>query len=325
MQVFKHIHSYAAILLAGTILAGCTKDTHAPKPTTPVTTTAPSGTGDMVLTPAGLMPKANVHFIEPGTELRVSDDGRLQKIESATGNMLQDFGPVTITTDPIHNNGFSRAFDNVVPKAVNGWAAYTYWSNPTTTKPVTSFTTKWTVPAAPKTEGAQTIFLFNGMQDGTSASSYIIQPVLQWGESAAGGGKYWAITNWYVSSANAFYGTLETVTAGTSITGVMTETGATGSNYNYKSVFTGYPTASSITASNVPEAYWLAETLEVYSVSKAAQYPDATSMAFSGIDILEGTTNPSITWTPVAATGSALPKAVVTSGSSSNGTVTIDF
>ena len=163
------------------------------------------------------------------------------------------------------------------------------------------------------------------MQDGETESSYIIQPVLQWGSSAAGGGKYWAITNWYVSSASAFYGTLATVTAGTSLTGVMTETGKTGSNYNYSSVFTGYPEATSITASNVPEAYWLAETLEVYSVTKAAQYPDATSMAFSGIDILEGTTNPSITWTPVAATGKALPKAVVTSGSSSNGTVTIDF
>jgi hypothetical protein len=325
MQIFKHIHSYAAVLLLGIIFAGCTKDARAPKPATAVTTTTPTRTDDMVLTPAGLMPKANVHFVEPGTELRVSGDGRLQKVESATGNMLQDFGPVTITQDPIHSNGFSRALDNVVPRAVNGWAAYTYWSNPTATKPVTSFTTTWTVPAAPSTQGTQTIFLFNGMQDGTTASSYIIQPVLQWGPSAAGGGKYWAITNWYVSSAHAFYGTLETVTAGNSLTGVMTETGTTGSNYNYKSVFNGYPSASSITASNVPQAFWLAETLEVYGVSKAGQYPHATSMAFSGIDILEGTTNPSITWTPVAATGSALPKAVVTNGSSSDGTVTIEF
>jgi len=243
--------------------------------------------------------------------------------------MLQDFGPVTITDDPIHNintgSGFEQSFSSVEPKAVNGWAAYTYWSNPTTANPVTTFTTNWTVPAVPATQGAQTIFLFNGMQDGTKSSSYIIQPVLQWGSSAAGGGKYWAITNWFVSSKQTFYGTLETVTAGTALQGVMTETGTTGSNYNYKSVFTGYPTASSITVSNEPEAFWCAETLEVYSVTKAAQYPNQTSMPFSSIQILQGSTNATITWTPVLGTTGALPKAVVNSNSSPGGSVTIDF
>jgi hypothetical protein len=330
MQLFKHAHYYAAVLVAGTFLAGCNKDSRAPQPTKAATTTA-STTGEMVMTPAGLMPKSRVHFVEPGTELRVYN-GHIQKIESASHRLLQDFGEVSITNDPIHNQtsgttlDLSRAGDpGVVPKAVNGWAAYTYWSNTATTKPITSFTTSWTVPAAPSTKSDQTIFLFNGMQDGETASSYIIQPVLQWGESAAGGGSYWAITNWYVSSASAFYGTLETVTAGTKLTGVMTETGASGSDYNYSSVFTGYPAACNITVSAVPEAYWAAETLEVYSVKKAAQYPDATSMAFSSIQILQGTTNATIKWTAATGVTTALPKAVVNSDASPNGEVTIDF
>jgi hypothetical protein len=326
MQLFKHLN-YAAILLAGTFLASCNKDARAPQPTATSTTTA-STSEEMVITPAGMMPKSRVHFVEPGTELRVFNN-HIQKIESASGRMLQDFGEVTVTDDPIHNQT-SRSIDlthpgnGVVPKAVNGWAAYTYWSNPTTAKPITSFTS-WTVPAAPSDAGAQTVFLFNGMQDGELSTSYIIQPVLQWGTSAAGGGKYWAITNWYVSSANAFYGTLETVTAGTKLTGVMTETGTTGSNYNYTSVFTGYPAASSITASNVPEAYWAAETLEVYSVTKSTMYPDATSMEFSGIQILQGTTNATIKWTAASGVTTATPKAVVNSDASPNGEVTIDF
>jgi hypothetical protein len=327
MKLPQHIH-WAALLLAGTMLAGCTKDNVAPKSTS-ASTTAPK-TDEMVLTPAGMMPKSNVHFIEPGSELRVVD-GHLQKIESASGKMLQDFGAVTTNTGGQIHFGTDANFDltrpggGVVPKAVNGWAAYTYWSNSATSNPITSFTTTWTVPAAPSDQGAQTIFLFNGMQDGTTSSSYIIQPVLQWGSSAAGGGKYWAITNWYVSSANAYYGTLEKVSAGTSLTGVMTETGKTGSNYNYTSTFTGYPEAQSITASNVPEAYWAAETLEVYSVTKSTMYPDATSMEFSGIQILQGTTNATIKWTADDATGSKLPSATVGSNSSPGGYVTIAF
>jgi len=328
MRIFTHNRYCAAVLLAVTIFAGCSKDSHAPKPITNTPPAGSAGTEEMVLTPAGYMPKSSTHFVEPGTELRVFN-GHIQKIESVSGRMLQDFGQVTVTDDPIHNintgGSFEQSFSSVEPAAVNGWAAYTYWSNTATTKPVTSFTTSWVVPAVPKTQGAQTVFLFNGMQDGTKSSSYIIQPVLQWGASAAGGGKYWAITNWFVSSKQTFYGTLETVSAGTSLTGVMTETGTTGSNYNYKSAFTGYPTASSITVSNEPEAFWCAETLEVYSVTKAAQYPNQTSMPFSSIQILQGTANAAITWTPVLGTSGALPKAVVNSNSSPGGSVTIDF
>ena len=321
MRFFKHSPFLAATTLAAALLAGCSKDSHAPAPKAAV-----ASTEEMVLTPAGLMPKSKTHFIAPGTELMVAGN-HLQQVDAVSRKVLQDFGPVTTTQDPIHsiNTGIEQSFSSVEPAAVNGWAAYTYWSNPNTAKPITSFTTKWVVPAVPKTQGAQTIFLFNGMQDGETASSYIVQPVLQWGSSAAGGGKYWAITNWYVSSANSYYGTLATVTAGTSLTGVMTETGTTGSNYNYTSSFTGYPAAQNITVSNVPEAYWAAETLEVYSVTKAAQYPNQTSMPFSSIQILQGTANAAITWTPVAATKTALPKAVVNSNSSPNGSVTIDF
>jgi hypothetical protein len=320
MRIFKN-SKYAAVLLAAAILAGCNKDSRAPQPTAAAKTT--TATDDMVLTPAGMMPRSSTHFIQPGTELKIVG-GHIQQIESVSGKMLKDFGAISVTTDPIHSNKQTDAL-GVVPAAVNGWAAYTYWSNPTTTKPITYFTTSWIVPPVPKTQGAQTVFLFNGMQDGETSSSYIIQPVLQWGSSAAGGGKYWAVTNWFVSTAQTFYGTLQTVTAGTSLQGVMQETGTTGSNYNYTSSFVGYPAAVNITVSNVPEAYWAAETLEVYSVTKAAQYPNETSMAFSSIGIQEGTTNPTFTWTAESGVKTALPKAVINSNSSTNGSVTIDF
>jgi hypothetical protein len=318
MQIFKNIHFTAAILLAGIILGGCTKENITPKPST-----VSAGNEEMVITPAGLMQKSKVHFIEPGNELQVVG-GRLQKIESMSGRTLEDYGEVTINKDPIHF-GNDANYADIVPRTVNGWAAYAYWTNTRTSNPITSFTTDWVVPAVPKLASSQTIFLFNGMQDGTTASSYIIQPVLQWGPSAAGGGKYWAVTNWYVSSKQAFFGSLETVGSGTSLQGVMTETGTTGSNYNYYSSFAGYPSASSLKVSNVPEAFWAAETLEVYGVSRSTEYPNQTSMPFSSIQILQGNINATISWTGVAATGSSLPKAVIGTNSSPGGLVTIDF
>jgi hypothetical protein len=325
MQIFKQTNYYVAVLLAAAVFAGCNKDAHAPKPTAAASATAAtsnSSNNNMVITPAGMMAKENVHFVEPGNELRVFN-GHIQKIESASGKMLQDFGAVTTTLDTHSSN---KQMDGLTPTAVNGWAAYTYWANNIVMiDPISYFTTSWTVPAVPRLQGSQTVFLFNGMQDGETASSYIIQPVLQWGASAAGGGKYWAVTNWYVSSKQAFFGTLQTVTAGTKLQGVMTETGTTGSNYNYTSAFVGLPAAVNITVSNVPQAYWAAETLEVYGVSVAGQYPNQTSMDFSGIQILKRSSNAVIKWTPVAATGGALPSATVTSSKSPNGDVTINF
>ena len=49
----------------------------------------------------------------------------------------------------------------------------------------------------------QTIFLFNGIEPGDF--SHILQPVLQWGPSAAGGGASWSVASWYVGGGNAFH------------------------------------------------------------------------------------------------------------------------
>jgi hypothetical protein len=329
MRIVTNIHYCAAILLAAAFLAGCSKDSQAPRPTGTAPSTKPSTTEEMVLTPAGYMPKSSTHFVEPGTELGIVN-GRIQKFESVSGKMLQDFGPVTITEDPVHSttNGgsFEQSLSSTTPAVFNGWAAYTFWANPDTTNPITFFSSNWVVPDAPAdTSRQQTIFIFDGMQDGTKANSYIIQPVLQFGPSAAGGGEFWAVTNWFVSSKQTFYGTLKAVKTGKILQGVMTETVNTGKKFDYTSSFTGLPKDVSIKVKNVPQAFWCAETLEVYGVKKADQYPDDKNMVFSGIQILQGTTNAPIDWTPVAATTKAKPNAVVISNGSPDGAVTINF
>jgi hypothetical protein len=62
----------------------------------------------------------------------------------------------------------------------------------------------------------------DGVSDAKQASVSIIQPVLQWGSSAAGGGPYWAIASWFVGGAHTVYSELKIVNAGDTILGNMT-------------------------------------------------------------------------------------------------------
>ena len=67
------------------------------------------------------------------------------------------------------------------------WIENSQWQN-TGADPIISFTTTWIIPPAPNSDDSQTVFLFNGLQPDDAA--HILQPVLQWGGSGAGGGKY---------------------------------------------------------------------------------------------------------------------------------------
>ncbi len=321
MRLGKQISNSAIAVMAVIAFGGCSKENSAPG-SKPSVTQAAAATEPSVLTPFGMMPQSKVHFVGQDYAITVQG-GRLQQIEKATGKTIQDFGAATALDDNLNiGKQALNAANSVLPAAASGWIDYAYWANDTT-KPITYFTTNWTVPAVPASQGSQTLFLFNGMQDGTTASSYIVQPVLQWGSSAAGGGKYWAITNWYVSSANAFFGSLVKVSTGTNLQGTMTQTGVTKGLYSYNSAFTGYPTTD-LQVNNVPQAWWCAETLETYGVTTVkTQYPSNEFEAMSSIQIESGSTNKTIKWT--AQNTNATFKAVVVSNASPGGSVDLYF
>lgn len=298
---------WALSALALVALTACQKESSLVNPVTAPAKANP----DLVITPAGLMPRSSVHFIDEHHFLSL-ENGRIQKFEKESGRLVEDFGEAEIT--PVHNTS----------QEVQGWIAYAYWAN--TGAPITQFTTNWIVPSVPADTGGQTLFLFNGMQDGTMHSSYIIQPVLQFGPSAAGGGNFWAVTDWFVSSHKAFFGTLVSVNPGTSLQGVLVETGTTHKRYNYNVSFTGFPAASSIQVNGAPQAFWTAETLESYGVtSPATMYPPDMDIAMTGIQILTGPTNAVINWTPVQAVAGSAQRAVVVSDASPGGQVDLYF
>lgn len=330
MRTNNQVSFYAIVCIGLLIFAGCRKNGAVPAVSTPDddATALPDGS---VLTPVGYMDKSKVHYIAPGFQLSMNQ-GHLQKVESATGKLVEDFGEVkplepkynlalrtTVQTSPFARGGA------VVPY-VQGWIAYSYWTNTNTSNPITSFTTDWVVPSVPTTKGSQTVFLFNGMQNGTTSASYIIQPVLQWGPSAAGGGKYWSITNWYVSASSAFYGTLSNVSAGTSLHGILKQTAVSGSNYSYNSSFSGYPSSNALQINNVPQAYWASETLESYGVSNpSGMYPPNSFVAMKSIVMQQGSAYAPLSWSTAQATPGSAQKAVIISNSASNGEVDLYF
>ena len=85
----------------------------------------------------------------------------------------------------------------------------------------------WRVPGAPARLDGQTIFLFPALQHTHANPALIIQPVLQWGVSGAGGGNYWSIASWMVSASPGgavLFSPLRRVSAGDTIRGVMSGT-----------------------------------------------------------------------------------------------------
>jgi antitoxin (DNA-binding transcriptional repressor) of toxin-antitoxin stability system len=264
--------------------------------------------GNLVLTPGGFRPRAMVEQVQPGESLQILQD-RV---------MLRDFH-----SDAVRETALLAAPPEHLPALGSGWIAYAFWNNDTG-RTLASFRTTWQVPPAPATQGNQTIFLFNGIQNnGTNFG--ILQPVLQWGLSAAGGGPYWSIASWYVTSGGqAFHTPLVGVNPGDTLIGVMRLTGQAMGLFSYTSEFDGI-NGTSLPVQNIAELVWCNETLEAYTIDQCSDYPNTGYTAFQAIQIDTGGTAPTLNWTPENAVTDCGQHAVVVSNSNGNGEVDLYY
>jgi hypothetical protein len=252
-----------------------------------------------VITPGGFRPKSRVHLIEPGHH--VSGAGaRLRKLDFA-GRVVADLGPLIPRPKeyPLMPRNVTRlrpepAAMAIVPALGTGWITFASWLN-STGNPISSFSTTWVVPTAPRTQSGQLIYLFNGIQN----SSMIYQPVLQWGSNGAFGGNYWCVASWYADgqSGQSSHSTPVQVSPGQLLVGVMSLTGQTGNEFSYICEFQGIPN-SILPITNVDELTWCVQTLEAYQLTQCADYPNADLTAFKSINIQTGTITPTVVWTP---------------------------
>lgn len=263
---------------------------------------------ELVLTPGGFRHPSLVHRVESGHALHVAD-GKVRMMNLRT-KALRDVPEVFVRPGEVPGFG-------------SGWITYAYWLN-TTSQPVTEFRSTWQVPPAPTTQSGQTIFLFNGI-DPVNPSAAILQPVLQWGVSAAGGGSYWSVASWYVlGNGQAFHTNLVPVSVGDTIAGVMTLESRSGGLFNYKSEFQGIA-GTALPIQNVAELVWCNETLEAYDITACSDYPDADLTAMAAIDLKTGTATPPLSWNAVNNVTDCGQHTRVVSNSVTNGEVDLYY
>jgi len=257
----------------------------------------------LVLTPGGLVPESAVHFIDIDKHVEI-DEGTVKEVETLSKKVVRTLG--CITDDDQVNNEWGMVAKTITDTPeehtpfpgpeTDRWIVYAGWKNDTG-KAINFFSTEWVVPPPPATDNGQLIYLFNGIE----AADYktILQPVLQWGVSPAGGGNFWAIANWFVStrgSGMALHGPLIKVEPGTPLRGIMKVTGKTNGNYNYHCSFFGFP-AADFTMPNIDQLVWACETLECYKLKAFSDYPDTRFTSMDRIDIrLEGGQPANLNW-----------------------------
>ncbi|KAJ7726593.1 hypothetical protein B0H14DRAFT_3620036 [Mycena olivaceomarginata] len=152
---------------------------------------ASSPAATKVLTPGGYRLSTDVHEVPAGG--RVAHVGNDVHLVGADGTVLH---VVPNVTKAVENGGRTS------PPQQSGWITYASWLN-TSPSPISNFSTTYTVPAPPNTYHGQTVFLFNSIEP--SSFDAILQPVLQYGPSTAGGGQYWSVATWYLYGPLVFY------------------------------------------------------------------------------------------------------------------------
>ena len=260
---------------------------------------------DLVVTPAGRRPRSRLHHVPKGA--RVVQRADEVHVERA-GELLEKFDlAAAVSSDPVDS----------------GWNAYTRWYN-LAGLPVTVFATNWTVPRPPTTSNGQVIFLFNGIEP--DDQSRILQPVLQWGVSGAGGGDFWAVASWWVGSTNtdALFTDLVPVSPGDPLVGLMQQIAEDGQEFSYTCEFDGIA-GTKLTIAGVSELKWLSETLEADGITARSDFPDTDCTPMTQILIRTAAGFPAVSWQVYDAVADLGQHAVVAVDGAADGEVELYY
>ena len=221
---------------------------------------------DYVITPFGYFhPTCVRHVLEGETVLA---DGRIQYADGS----VEASAPVC---DYPRYSPQGAPVTGVEP-TTNGWVE---WASAMTTSSYKKMIVTWPVPPDPASYTGQTVFLFPGFEDYKDVVS-ILQPVLQYGPSAAGGGEYWSVAAWNCCpGGTADHSTLIGANKGT--IGTIWSNCPPGVNHcatwNVEAEETGSGQTTTLTAtpSEGQEFNWaFGAALEAYGVQYCNQYPD---------------------------------------------------
>jgi hypothetical protein len=209
-----------------------------------------------VLTPGGYRHPSVVHHVPVGHRVRRRKQ-QLQLVHRRTQRIIarHDVAPS----------------DAPIPGLGSGWITFASWQT-NGSEPISQFATEWTVPGDPTAgDTGQTIFLFNALQN--AARTNLLQPVLQWGTSQAGGGPFWSISNWYIDpSGHVCHSDSLPVLAGQVLTGIISLGQETNGLFSYVVSFEGYQ-GLDLNVTGVQGLVCAAEVLEAYQIGDCTEYP----------------------------------------------------
>lgn len=242
---------------------------------------------EIVNTPFGPALKSKVHYVPINCHLNNKKNTQVQMVKTKSGSIVGVYGNLNRTKKSIEINSYK-----------DGWNTYAVYGKYIIDKPSTYFSAKWIVPSPPK-ESDQLLYFFNallGMDflENGNHFDHIIQPVLQWGLSPAGGGKYWAICNWYVNDLDYFHDSLIVVNSGTLLEGVLKQTSTSNNRFSYNSSFSGYPTGLQV--DDLPQLQLAYVALESYKAESSDEYPTNQKIKFFDIHLDTDAKNTKIPW-----------------------------
>ena len=260
----------------------------------------------LAITPGGPVPRSSVYRAAPGVTVAFKPD-----LPAAT---------------PGPGAGASAAANWITYASVN-----------TDGKSIASFRSTWTVPNGPFLTENQTIFLFNGAQTGDRQT--IVQPVLQWGDSYLDNedtndiGPFWTIASWAVVDGTRHITKHQRVSVGQTLTGLITLEQQTDAGYTYSCEFDGIdgtrlsvclPTPL-VNCVEVLEAYEQSNSQATwaYDLFDRQEYPNATSIDFTNIDITVAAGGAIGTWTTESPVNSYGERTSITANAATNGAVSI--
>jgi hypothetical protein len=247
------------------LFAGCSSEPPSDGPTSSTEELPLGAAEDYVHVPGAKVHRSCVHEIADGDG--VSAEGRIVRADGQTEALAKCTFRALPTANP----------DAPVP-AITGWVEEARWQTGST---VGSMAADWTVPAGPSRNDGQTIFLFPSLQHTFANPAIIIQPVLQWGPSAAGGGAWWGAASWVGPIGGVYiHGPLLATAPGESIRGVMSGSScgtghcATWSTNTYNQ---SRGTRSNVMYYNNPYGLWYVSggVLEVANWSQCGDMPSS--------------------------------------------------
>jgi len=244
----------------------------------------------LVVTPTGLVDRDCVQAI--GTGELVDENGTVTRTDGTTYTLP----PCAGDTMPLRaeilqgvadaDAGIEKTNSDIEPTD-NGWIEAAWWHAPRWMKHMSG---NFVVPPAPSNKGSQTIFFFPSFEP--HAGNAIIQPVLQWGSSAAGGGKYWAIASWYVGPHRTVHGPLKRVNVGDKLAGTIAGAACTSGGKCTWTITTKDTTHSATSQIKVKTGEVYTEVqggvLEAYSVDHCNKYPSNGVEAFFNLAVKDG-------------------------------------